>query len=1035
VLPLGPGRSLVDLVPADGRDLRPLSVVVPPERVVPLPTEDLRFDPSLVAPIGPWWRSHEALSLTAISAEGLLSGARFGRVTLEAYQVAPVLRILAMPRPRLLIADDVGLGKTIEAGLCVLELMARRRASRVLIVVPPGLLDQWHDELLEKFGLDFALIENAAGLARAQTRLPAGASPWDVLSRVVTSIDYLKKDAVRARALRRAWDLVIVDEAHALAEAGTPDNPYRTQRTRLGAHLAAATRGLLLLTATPHNGHRHAFRSLVELVEPTAAAFAGAPERTRERVDRAMVRRLKLEIVRRDAAGQWAPAFLHRKVEPIRVPLGPEERALFKRVSAYCSGTARDAEGTDDADLVSFAMQIVKKRMLSSRRALGRTIENRLQALRQEAAREAPPERAEIRELQTDLPLSEGTAERIAQRVVRSAIPRDEARRNAEVRKLTEIQRFLRRAPEGDPKIRALLAHIRDVLAEAPDEKLLVFTEYLDTLEAIREAFAATPELAHACVELRGGWSRGRRRRAQADFASPGARVLLGTDAASEGLNLQEHCRRVVHVELPWNPNRLEQRNGRVDRYGQTRRPEIRYLYFPDSPEDTILEDVLIRKIERMQDDRVSTPDILGIVGGTGDLERGLVMLDAEAADREATVRRLVRVFDDRTAQFVEQVNPLVLTGRNVRGDIESADRVLRTAEPLLPDDVELERFLADALGPTGFRPTEIDGIFRVEVPRRLQGPEVALVYRRATCRRSVAVRTPAAEVEFLTPLHPLLRAFADEARRRLLYADCGGRRPPGGAGPAREASARDRRSGGPCGRGPACRPRDRFRPGRGRDRPAGQEPRGAAGRDARGPPSGAGRLRRGASATGRGRGGGPGDRAAPNTAPTARRGDGARSGPRRGPSPAGAGGGRGRAPARRAARGRPRGTRRTWWRPARGLWPTRSARCLGSRTTPSGPRAWRLPEMPPPLWAPSASRPSTGQPRSRVPWRRREEPQGSLSSAARRPTRRSAGTRTPVASSTQWIGPSTRPSGLTPPSCCDRSSGPGPLARSAPSP
>jgi hypothetical protein len=225
----------------------------------------------------------------------------------------------------------------------------------------------------------------------------------------------------------------------------------------------------------------------------------------------------------------------------------------------------------------------------------------------------------------------------------------------------------------------------------------------------------------------------------------------------------------VIHFELPWNPNRLEQRNGRVDRYGQSRKPEIRYLYFPGSPEDHVLHR-LIEKIEEMQGDRVSTPDILGILSGAEDLEKGLVDLDAEAPDRDDSAQRLVRIFEDRTAEFVTSVRPLVLSGRDARGEIESAERILQAAEPLLPDDLGLERFLADVLGTTGFRPTGEEGIFRVEVPWAYRGPGVAAVYPRATCRRSVAVKTRPSEVEFLTPLHPLLRAIADDARRRFLH-------------------------------------------------------------------------------------------------------------------------------------------------------------------------------------------------------------------------------------------------------------------------
>jgi hypothetical protein len=229
----------------------------------------------------------------------------------------------------------------------------------------------------------------------------------------------------------------------------------------------------------------------------------------------------------------------------------------------------------------------------------------------------------------------------------------------------------------------------------------------------------------------------------------------------------------VIHVELPWNPNRLEQRNGRVDRYGQTRQPEIRYLFYPDSPEDFVL-DALVRKIEQMQGDRVSTPDILGVLSGTEVLEQGLVTLDGEATNREEAASRLVRLFEDRTVEFIRTVQPLVLGGRDARAEIEAAERTLQSAEPLLTDDLELERFLTDILGVGRFSSTGEDGIFQVMVPRAFQGVGVQPIYLRATCRRSVAVHTQPAGVEFLTPLHPLLRAIADDARRRFLqvYAD-----------------------------------------------------------------------------------------------------------------------------------------------------------------------------------------------------------------------------------------------------------------------
>jgi len=626
VLAVANGCSLIELEALDGDQPASLSVAVPPEEPLPLPSEELEFDLRQLDSFTAWSRAHRILAATLVHETGVITGARYGRVLLEAYQLAPTLRILSKPRPRLLIADDVGLGKTIEAGLAMLELMARGRAERILIVTPPGLMEQWRDELFDKFGLVFRIIGNASDLAQAQTELPAGVSPWDALPRVITSIDFIKKETVRGLALRKRWDLVIVDEAHALAESGTPENPYRTQRTRLGQALRDASRGLLLLTATPHNGYAHAFRSLLELVEPTLATFHGTVQDRERRIESARIRRMKSQIKRRLLDGREEPVFPVRTVSGIPVAQVTEaDKEILRKVASYCSRVAREAAGTDEAELVGFAMQIVKKRALSSRAALAKTIEHRLEALEKEEARETPPDRAELRDYQADLPLSEAASELTARRILRSAIPADDRRRNVEIRALRDIRRLLRRIGDRDPKIEALVEELRRIHAGDPTEKVIVFTEYRDTLEAIRERLEREPELASSYVVLTGGLTRRERIKRQEQFAQVHVRVLLATDAASEGLNLQHHCRRVIHFELPWNPNRLEQRNGRVDRYGQTREPIIRYLYYPDSPEEDVLA-TLIEKIEQMARDRISTPDVLGVVAGKGELEEGLAL-------------------------------------------------------------------------------------------------------------------------------------------------------------------------------------------------------------------------------------------------------------------------------------------------------------------------------------------------------------------------------------------------------------------------
>ncbi|MDQ3564936.1 MAG: DEAD/DEAH box helicase [Pseudomonadota bacterium] len=741
-------------------------VLCPPDHFEPLAEPAPKLLKQALTPFTIWRTYHESLRLAAPPA-GEYSALYAGRLSPESYQFAPLARLLSGPRRSLLIADDVGLGKTIEAGICLLELIARGVGKRVLLVVPPGLIPQWLDEMWEKFGLEFQAIENATSLDRAQTLLSEGLQPWAYFDRVITSTEYLKRRDVHAAALAHPWDIVVVDEAHYLAESGTPANPYSTARTRLGPKLREASRALILLTATPHNGYRHSFRSLLELVEPADATLHGRVEDIRRRVGRSMIRRLKPQISKTSACGGTEPAF------PVRLPvtrievqgLSGAEREIFRRVSGYCAKTLEAAAGSEEADLVSFAMQIVKKRMLSSRAALKQTLANRLDALSSRTPEEPPP-RSELRELQADLPHSEAAAERTANRVLRAAVARDARRRSAEKRQLKSVAELLDRlADRPDPKIATLIVDLKRDVLPVHAEKSIIFTEYRDTLAAIREAFKTHATLANAFVELTGGLSATQRKARIAQFHQPGCRVLLATDAASEGLNLQRQCWRLYHFELPWNPNRLEQRNGRIDRHGQTRPPDIRYLFYPDTPEDRVL-DRLVQRIVQMHDDRVSTPDILGIIEGSR-IEGVLGKLDSLEAG-ETAAQFLLKQFDARQEEFAYQIAPLLLSAAEGQSSLPLANAV--SADPLMQDDAELDRHMREALH-GALRPGILPETYRIDVPRHLQGPGVPARYICATFRRSIATRYPANDVEFIHRLHPLFRAIAHYALDELTLA------------------------------------------------------------------------------------------------------------------------------------------------------------------------------------------------------------------------------------------------------------------------
>lgn len=743
-----------------------IEALCPPDQYQPLAEPATELTRKALVPYGAWRALHESIRL-ATPAPGAYAALTAGRIVPEAYQFAPLACLLAGPRRSLLIADDVGLGKTVEAGICLLELIARGVGRRILLVVPPGLIPQWLDEMWDKFGLEFQPIENAAALDRAQTQLSEGLSPWAYFEKVITSTEYLKRRDVIAAALAHPWDIIVVDEAHYLAESGTPANPYSTARTRLGPRLREVARSLVLLTATPHNGYRHSFRSLLELADPVSATLHGRTEDIQKRVARSMIRRLKPQITKTGANGEVLPAFPQRlPVRRIEVQgLSAEEVEVFRLVTAYCARTVEAASGSDDADLVSFAMQIVKKRMLSSRAALMQTVENRLEALASRTLEE-PPARGELRELQADLPLSESAAERSAARVLRAAVSRDTRRRNAEKRQLKDIAKLLEKTiNKPDPKIATLIGDLgRDVLPVA-GEKAIVFTEYRDTLAALAEAFRQQPSLASAFVELTGGLSASQRKARIARFHDPDCRILLATDAASEGLNLQRHCCRLYHFELPWNPNRLEQRNGRIDRHGQTRQPDIRYLFYPDSPEDRVL-DRLVQRIAQMHGDRVSTPDILGIIEGTR-LDEILVKLDSvEAGDRESV--SLMRVFEERQREFAYQIAPLLIGGSSADDALPLARAT--SADPLSQDDAGFERHMLEALH-GALKPGPFPHTWKIDVPRYLQGPGVNPHYSCATFRRSIATQYPAADVEFIHRLHPLFCALANHALEQLTLA------------------------------------------------------------------------------------------------------------------------------------------------------------------------------------------------------------------------------------------------------------------------
>ncbi len=589
VEPLGP-QQRVRLACRDG-DMAGLEwdVLFPAEPLSILRTDP---DPAEAGSLADWRRYHIARLLERIPG----APAPPGRLTIEAYQRVPLLRALDMARPRLLLADGVGLGKTIQAGLIAAELLVRRRTHRILIVSPPGpLLRQWEQEMRIRFGLRFTVVADAAGLRDARNGLELGGNPFEAIALCLTSIDFAKADQVLAELERVAWDLVIIDEAHHCAGD-------ESQRRRLAEVLAGTSDGLLLLTATPHDGHDKNFASLMALLDPSLVDGSGQLIGSAYR--RHIVRRLKCHI--RTPSG--APAFRDRIVMPVRIDVTdtPAVRDFHKALSALVAPRLqrpRGRTGPDDA----LAFVSLLKRSMS-------TIAACVATLRVVADRyDTPPLRERRRTLRAyrrrvaqfgvlnaadETDMAELEAEEMAASLAGEAAAND----------LRALIRLGEAAEPHDPKLAALVLEIRLIRLNDPGANVIVYTEYADSQRVAAAALAAT---GGTILTIGGTDPESERTRAAERCAAEDGIVLVSTDSLAEGLNLHQRCHRLIHLDLPYNPNRLEQRNGRIDRYGQRHNPEIRYFFLAGTFEERLLLR-LIAKYEKARACLSVMPNTLG---------------------------------------------------------------------------------------------------------------------------------------------------------------------------------------------------------------------------------------------------------------------------------------------------------------------------------------------------------------------------------------------------------------------------------------
>jgi len=510
----------------------------------------------------------------------------FANIAVEprAYQLVPLLMALRQPTVRLLIADDVGIGKTIEAGLIARELHDRGEIARFAVLCPPHLVDQWQGELARHFHFQ-AVALTSSSVTRLERNLPPGVSLFEQHPVVVVSLDYIKSDRHRAHFLSIAPECIIVDEAHSCAAGGQG----KQLRFELLQQLAAdAERHLILLTATPHSGDDTAFHNLLSLLRPDFARFADADETTR----RALREELASYFVqrRRKDIDEWqdASVFPRRLTAEVTYRLTGAWGDFFDAVQDYCYKLAERTEAREGAGrhMIWYATLALLRCVGSSPAAAERALSTRLEGNFEAAAALSDDER-----------LQDGDGSDLGTTDLEPAGALEET---AQLKALIETARSLG-GQKGDPKLKALADHLQQLLATGA--RPVVFCRYIATAHYVAQHLKE--RFKSATVEAVTGELTPEERELRVEALSEAEQpILVATDCLSEGVNLQHGFTAVVHYDLAWNPTRHEQREGRVDRFGQKSKDvHCTMLYGQDNPVDGFILNVILRKAEAIRRD------------------------------------------------------------------------------------------------------------------------------------------------------------------------------------------------------------------------------------------------------------------------------------------------------------------------------------------------------------------------------------------------------------------------------------------------
>ena len=547
-------------------------------------------------------------------------------VNVEAYQLEPLRRALGAPRANLLLADDVGLGKTIEAGLVIQELFLRHRARTAVIVCPPSLALKWQDEMREKFGLEFTIV-NSELMAQVRRTHGLHANPFQLFPRVIVSMAWLPQ--VRAQRLlrdvysqaanpktgkRHAFDILVVDEAHHVAPsspsaiAGGRGYAVDTQRTLAVRQLADKCEHRLFLSATPHNGHPESFTALMEIIDPRR--FARGANLDSNALKDVTVRRLKTDLK--------GKGFKTRKVNTLPVTPSDSEQEMFSLLDDIVTKSAKQNGTKPGGDIVTM---LLKKRFLSSPFAFGITLSHYVASKVGRGLSEDEYDDI-FGEGQSDE--EEGLWEQDEAEKLRESKGSDPLVSAVPGQLETLIEWGLSYESRADSRLDGLVDFLDAVCR--PDgkswsnERVVVFTEYAHTVDWVTRVLSQRGYTDGRLAVIQGSTATEDREYIRSQFTADPTRervrVLLATDAAGEGIDLQNYCHRLVNFDIPFNPSRLEQRIGRIDRYGQTEEPQV-YHFVPVADSSTYAADLnfmerIARKIAQVEYDLGSANQVVG---------------------------------------------------------------------------------------------------------------------------------------------------------------------------------------------------------------------------------------------------------------------------------------------------------------------------------------------------------------------------------------------------------------------------------------